>query len=320
MQVLISLNDQYFVNFNKVSKMEYLDSAASSSEIVEIYSSYDAEYKVFKGESAPDILLRIIEQNIDSDLDIDLDVIYYFFNENPITEKHYDELLLAAQEGTFPSEEGCYDILITISPKGEVFSSGIAFNDKDYNEKEVWFSSKVATSPPTMSDTINAVAINKLKTMTFDPMMLGDEIPVYDIPVWDIPVYSAPKPVYTIVGEKDMYYPTPDPIKNYETLKEKANGMETKLENVQAGNRTLAIVYGSKDSPSDFKERATRLVGSLNTPETIKVIVITVNGGRVFSGLDFSQPQDSGVVDRDMLNYLKQKFVQVLEVKYGLES
>ena len=93
--------------------------------------------------------------------------------------------------------------------------------------------------------------------------------------------------------------------------------MEITLEDVAPNNRTLVMVYGSQNSPSDFRERAGRLVESMNGPETIKTVVVTVNGGRIFSGLNFTQPPDGGILDPNALQHVKERFVQVLEVKYG---
>ena len=119
------------------------------------------------------------------------------------------------------------------------------------------------------------------------------------------------------VGGGTEYYPTSDPIVNYKNLQESENSMEITLENVSAGNRTLVIVYGSKDSPSDYKERAARLIGSLNLPDTIKAVVITINGNKIYSGLDFNHSPNPGKPDADMLDYVGKRFVQVLEVRHS---
>lgn len=115
----------------------------------------------------------------------------------------------------------------------------------------------------------------------------------------------------------NTYEPTADPFTNSKKLKENVINMEVNLLSINPVNRTLVLVYGSSQSPSDFKERANRLVAGLNMPDTIKAVVMTVNGDKVFSGLDFTQPEYSGSLNPDTLNHVKQRFVQVLEVSNG---
>jgi hypothetical protein len=116
---------------------------------------------------------------------------------------------------------------------------------------------------------------------------------------------------------KNSYEPTSDPFTNSKNLKENVINMEVNLQSINPVNRTLVLVYGSSESPSDFKERANRLVAGLNMPDTIKAVVMTVNGDKVFSGLDFTKPQHSGNLDPDILDHVKKRFVQVLEVNNG---
>lgn len=106
---------------------------------------------------------------------------------------------------------------------------------------------------------------------------------------------------------------TNNPIENYMKLLQNENN--TELTNVPKHNRTLVIVYGDSESTSDFQERAARLIGSLNTHETIKAIVITITGDKFYRGLTFQNPPSELEIDPVKLKEMTHGFVQLVEVK-----
>lgn len=136
---------------------------------------------------------------------------------------------------------------------------------------------------------------------------------------------SKAKPDSTIVSiptdfwldEGQQYYPSSDPFQNKENLLKGNTVTELSLENVVPSNRTLVIVYQPEKLDGEFKERSARLIGSLNMADTIKAVVITVNGDKVLSGLNLGTPYNTGQLDEDALKSVKERFVQVVEVRYG---
>lgn len=90
--------------------------------------------------------------------------------------------------------------------------------------------------------------------------------------------------------------------------------MSISADDIVPANRTLALIYANADSSSEFKERSGRLVESLNNADTMKAVIITVNGSDFYNGLKFAKPNDGETPD---LTHVKQRFVQVLEVKDG---
>ena len=90
--------------------------------------------------------------------------------------------------------------------------------------------------------------------------------------------------------------------------------MSISADDIVPANRTLALIYTNADSSSEFKERAGRLVESLNNADTIKAVIITVNGSDFYNGLKFAKPNTDETPD---LTHIKERFVQVLEVKNG---
>lgn len=96
--------------------------------------------------------------------------------------------------------------------------------------------------------------------------------------------------------------------------------IEIDPESIVPSNRTLTIIWANSKDPDDYKERVSRLVDSLNRQDTIKSVIITVNGSKIYSGLHFEQPTndpEKAVVVLLKLNQVKLKFVQVLEVVNG---
>ena len=83
---------------------------------------------------------------------------------------------------------------------------------------------------------------------------------------------------------------------------------------VMATNRSLVIIHANINSDSEFRERAGRLVESLNNADTMKAVVVTVNGGLLYPG--FTITKENTEPEPDLTN-LKSKFVQVIEVRNG---
>lgn len=111
------------------------------------------------------------------------------------------------------------------------------------------------------------------------------------------------------------YTTTNDPIENYMNLKKLKNNIL--LDDVTAINRTLVVVYADSKSKKDYKERIDRFIGGLNTAETIKAVVITVSGDKIYQGVTFENPPSDEKIDPHLLEAIKSKFVQVIEVKNG---
>lgn len=181
----------------------------------------------------------------------------------------------------------------------------------DDTEKEI---------PELKDDLSNIDEISKLKEImvAIDELSFIDEIIKVKEDLSETIVLSdAEAGLKFKLKDDNVYYPTQNALKNYHTLKKGHDTMEMKLADVIPGNRTLVVVYGSDQSSSEFKERAARLIGSLNMAETIKAVVITVNGERVFRGLDFSTPPNDGTLDEKLYGLVKERFTQVVEVKNG---
>jgi len=120
---------------------------------------------------------------------------------------------------------------------------------------------------------------------------------------------------YKMNSETTNYKTTNDPIENYMNLKKLKNNIL--LDDVTAINRTLVLVYADSKSKKDYKERIDRFIGGLNTAETIKAVVITVTGDKIYQGVTFENPPSDEKFDPDLLESIKSKFVQVIEVRNG---
>lgn len=97
-------------------------------------------------------------------------------------------------------------------------------------------------------------------------------------------------------------------------MKKITSQLEITLDDIVPSNRTLVLIYGDNNSSPEFKERAGRLAESLNNADTIKAVVVTVNGSKVYRNVTFKEPDGGELPD---LKAVKERFVQVLEVKNG---
>jgi len=86
-----------------------------------------------------------------------------------------------------------------------------------------------------------------------------------------------------------------DPISGYMTEKQGYEAIE--IEDILQGHvrhQTIVIVEASANSTATFRERAQRLVGGLNTAETIKANVVTITDGKMYAGLVFTGKESGG--------------------------
>ena len=273
--LLVQLDNQFLVNSNPVSEVDFKNYNKSNSNI--FIFQLNGDYKVKTSNPDLIILTRIFDEKN----------ILYFFNETELpSSKEYVKCC-----NTLP-----IDAEVWVDHSGPIINTAITEYPatpllSGYKTEHIAASTtfNLLTSPA-YQDLING----KLDT-----------------------IYSDHIKTVTDQMVNQFYKPTSDPIKNYKDLTEGTFGMEISLLDIMPQNRTLVIIFGSKDSTGEFKERATRLVGSLNTPDTIKVVVVTVNGDKVFSGLNFTEPERDGTLDPEALESVKKRFVQVLEVRNG---
>lgn len=287
--VTVSVDDSYwFVNKNKVKCYEFIyDKAGAGTNKLEIYvSTSDGSIGVYVDSTLSKpypYLIHVINGATST----------YFIDSQEINAIDYDDhynnlqcIIIHLYVGNHPLVD------FMLSPSAE----------KAISTQTSFPYDPVEDDPLVAQEKAIQDLLYKLGSPIFEPVLSDNTAHSH----FKMPTNPTPE-----------YYPTSDPIVNYKNLQESENSMEITLENVSAGNRTLVIVYGSKDSPSDYKERAARLIGSLNLPDTIKAVVITINGNKIYSGLDFNHSPNPGKPDADMLDYVGKRFVQVLEVRHS---
>lgn len=85
-----------------------------------------------------------------------------------------------------------------------------------------------------------------------------------------------------------------DPIANAQEIAEKALDGGQEIQQLPDSHQLLVVIEICEDSGSKFKERAARLLGSLNTTSTIKADVISVTDGKMYEGLHLTKGKPGG--------------------------
>lgn len=106
-----------------------------------------------------------------------------------------------------------------------------------------------------------------------------------------------------------------DPVKGYKNEMDKVEAQKNlpaPLICAPNNHRTLVCIEASKHSRTDFKERVARLVGGLNTGDTLKADIVTISDGKIYPGIQFFGDEPGGLeivtppgINRDQIIILK---------------